>query len=142
MGRDFRIDRKDDEGEKEMNRADVNFGVERESSGKARRRKGKGEEKKWQVYQGEATVRDGDGGEEGKAGVGDGVEIFQGGNAWECRGRGKSDRWRGRRCRIRSDEEWRVRGREERGWTDGNGRGWRRWRWWCDDLAAAAAAAA
>ena len=45
--RDFRIVRKDDEGEKEMNRLDVNFGVERNSSGKARRRKGKGKERKW-----------------------------------------------------------------------------------------------
>ena len=42
-----RIDRKDDEGEKEMDRPDVNFGVERDGSGKMRRRKGKGGEKKW-----------------------------------------------------------------------------------------------
>ena len=76
--RTFRIDRKGDGGERDMNRPDVTFGVERDSSGKMRRRKGKGGEKKWQVYQGEATIRDGDGGEEDKAGVGDGVEIFQG----------------------------------------------------------------
>ena len=98
--RDFRIVRKDDEGEKEMNRPDVNFGVERNSSGKARRRKGKGKERKWQGYQGEAMIWDGDDGEEGKAGVGDGVESFQGEMRGNAGGRGSSDRWRGRRCRI------------------------------------------
>ena len=72
--RNFRIDRKDVEGEKEMNRPDVISGWSRIVAEKMRRRKGKrGGGKKWQGYQGEATVRDVDGGEEGKAGVGDGV---------------------------------------------------------------------
>ena len=144
MGRDFRIDRKDDEGEKEMNRPDVSFGVERESSGRRNGGKVKGRKRNGRFTRGGRRSGTGMVGKRARREL----VMVQRSSKGEMRGNaGEGDN------RIGGEGDGVESGRTRSGgggagrrgvWTDGNGGGggWRRWRWWCDDLAAAAVAAA